>query len=313
MPKHPTSLLLGIAISLLPAFALQAQAKEAEKVAPKTEAAQNADAAKKPESPKWIRVVNDAKGRPLAMETIVASYVYADDAKDKKVVVDLVGAVHIGDASYYEQLNKLFESYDVVLYELVAPEGTRVPKGGAKAGGSPLSALQGGMKDLLGLEFQLECVDYTKKNFVHADMSPKQFSKSMKDRGESFVQLFFRMMGASMAQQATSNGKAAETEMLMAFFAKDRTLRMKRALSKQFENMEGSMAAFGGPNGSTLLTERNKHALKILRKQLDDGKQKVAIFYGAGHLSGMDKQLLDEFKMKRAGQKWIPAWDLRSK
>ena len=52
----------------------------------------------------------------------------------RDVVVDLIGAVHVGEKAYYEALNKQFEDYDAVLYELVAPEGTRVPKG-AKPGG----------------------------------------------------------------------------------------------------------------------------------------------------------------------------------
>ncbi len=311
MPKYLLSLLLGAAVSIFPTVSLRAQAKKPAKDAPKLEATSKEIEKKEKDSPKWIRVINDSKGRPLAMETIVASYILVEG--DKDVRVDLVGAVHIGDASYYKKLNKLFRDYDVVLYELVAPEGTRVPKGGRKAGGgSPLSALQGGMKEILELEFQLDRVNYTKKNFVHADMTPEQFSKSMKDRGESFLQMFFRMMGQSMAQQAKAKGQPAETEMLFAFFAKDRALRMKRALAKQFEDMDQSMAAFGGDQGSTILTERNKHALKVLRKQLDDGKKKIAIFYGAAHLAGMDEQLLAEFKMKRAAQKWISAWNLRS-
>ena len=45
----------------------------------------------------------------------------------KAVVVDLVGAVHLGDKAYYERLNELFENYDAVLYEFVAPEGYEVP------------------------------------------------------------------------------------------------------------------------------------------------------------------------------------------
>ena len=54
---------------------------------------------------------------------------------------------------------------------------------------------------MLGLEHQLDCIDYTKKNFVHADMSPEEFNKSMTERGESFMQMFLKMMGQSMAQQ----------------------------------------------------------------------------------------------------------------
>ena len=31
------------------------------------------------------------------------------------------GAVHIGDAAYYQQLNKEFKAYEAVLYEMVKP------------------------------------------------------------------------------------------------------------------------------------------------------------------------------------------------
>ena len=36
--------------------------------------------------------------------------------------VDLIGAVHIGDKAYYEELNKIFKGYDRVLYEMVKPK-----------------------------------------------------------------------------------------------------------------------------------------------------------------------------------------------
>ena len=41
--------------------------------------------------------------------------------KETGAVVDLVGAVHIGDAAYYQQLNKEFKAYEAVLYEMVKP------------------------------------------------------------------------------------------------------------------------------------------------------------------------------------------------
>ena len=110
------------------------------------------------------------------------------------VRVDMVAAVHIADKSYYQELNRRFAGYDVVLYELVAPERTRIPKGGRKRAGNVLSAFQLGMKDLLKLQFQLDQVDYTPKNFVHADLSPDQFVKSMRDRHEGFSDIFTRLL-----------------------------------------------------------------------------------------------------------------------
>src|SRR5262245_5920491 len=152
------------------------------------------------EAAKYIRLRRDDSQRPLAMETAVVRFT---SAARPGVVVDLIGAVHIADKGYYDELNKLFESYDVLLYELVAPEGTKIPKGGRKGGNThPIGALQDGMGSLLELQHQLACIDYTKDNFVHADMSPEEFNETMTDRGESFFQMFLRMMGQGMAQNA---------------------------------------------------------------------------------------------------------------
>lgn len=259
---------------------------------------------------KFIRIERDKQGELLALQTSVVHFV-PKDGKQGGASVDLVGAVHVGEKAYYEALNKLFETYDVVLYELVAPEGTRVPKG-AKPGSHPVALLQNGMKDVLALEHQLQFVDYTKPNMMHADMSPDDFSKSMNDRGESFVAMFFRMMGQGIAQQSKlqAQGKNPEADLLAALFDKDRAGAMKRLMAQQFENMDGMMEALDGPQGSTIITERNKVALKKLSEQIAAGKKKIAIFYGAGHLGDMEKRLDADFQLKRDSEQWLTAWRL---
>jgi hypothetical protein len=244
------------------------------------------------------------------METSIVRYVPADGTRDG-LVVDLIGAVHVGDKRYYEKLNKAFDQYDVLLYELVAPEGTKIPKGGGQRSGHPVSAIQQGMKNMLDLEFQLEQVDYTKKHFVHADMSPEQFAKSMKDRGESFLQLFFRMMGTAIAQQSGRKGSATEAEMLIALFSRDRAFHLKRAMAQQFEDLGGMMAALEGPDGSTLVTERNKAALAVMKKEIAAGKKRIGIFYGAGHMNDMEGRLQTEFALREKSVQWVEAWNLR--
>lgn len=267
------------------------------------------------EGPKFIRVRRDGKGKPLAMETAVVRYVSTDRPG---VTVDLVGAIHIGDKSYYDDLNKLFESYEVVLYELVAPEGTRVPKEGRPGNNAhPIGAMQNGMGAMLELQHQLDRVDYTKENFVHADMSPEDFNKSMEKRGESLMQMFLRMMGQGMVQQAAQQqkegGGSTDLGLLMALFSKDRAHKLKSLFADQFENMESQMLLFDGPDGSTIITERNKKAFEVLDKQLKVGKKNVAVFYGAGHLPDMEKRLAADFGLKREGEKWLTAWSLEKK
>jgi hypothetical protein len=257
---------------------------------------------------KFIRLVRDDQRRPLVMETAVVRY--SSPAKPN-VEIDLVGAVHVGDRAYYDELNKLFDKYEVVLYELVAPEGTRVPKGGRQGPSThPIGAMQDGMSTVLELAHQLNCVDYTKKNFVHADMSPEDFSKTMEERGESFFQIFLRLMGTGLAQSAAGNGMS-DSALLLALFSKDRATVLKSLMAEQFESLEGSMSALDGPGGSTIITERNKRCFEVLDKQLAAGKKRIAIFYGAGHLPDMERRLLADYGLKRGSETWLPAWQLQ--
>ena len=227
----------------------------------------------------FIRLNKDENKQPLALEAAIVRYVPKDRGK-KTPIVDLIAAVHIGEKSYYQRLNREFKDYDAVLYELVAPAGTRIPKGGGESS-SIVSMVQKAMKNVLELEFQLELIDYTRPNFVHADMSPKQFADSMDKRGESMFTMFLRMMLAAMNQQNAQDTSASDVQLLMALFDKDRALALKRVLAEQFQSMDGMLSYLEGPDGSTLVSERNKVALEVLRGQIDEGKKKLAIFYGA--------------------------------
>jgi hypothetical protein len=265
---------------------------------------------------KYLRIVRDGKERAIALETAIVSFRpaatgHAGRATAPGVQVDLVAAVHVADKSYYQELNKRFAGYDVVLYELVAPKGTRIPKGGRKEkAGNVVSAIQLGMKDMLALEFQLDQVDYTRSNFVHADLSPDEFAQSMRDRKEGFTDIFLRLMAYGIAKQA--GGKDDDgMGLLMALFDKNRALSLKRAMAEQFEDIDGAMAVLDGPNGSTLISQRNKRALEVLKKQIAAGKRKIAIFYGGGHMADMEKHLRADFGLQPVKTEWLRAWDMK--
>ncbi|MBL9161400.1 MAG: hypothetical protein JNL18_01530 [Planctomycetaceae bacterium] len=268
---------------------------------------------------KWVRLLKDKDDEPVALETAIVRYVKAADvvpgqpAADYREYVDLVGAVHIADKRYYRDLNRRFKGYDSVLYELVAPEGTEVPRGRGTPNTHPLGMLQNGMKSMLEVEHQLEQIDYTRDNMVHADLSPDEFVESMAKRDEGFLQMYFKLQGAAMAQQskAASEGVNADFDILAAMFSDDRPRQLKIAMAQQFEGMEALMTGFSGPEGSTLITDRNARALEVLKKRLKAGDKQVAIFYGAGHLAEMDEQLEKEFGLKPVGVEWVEAWDLR--
>jgi hypothetical protein len=262
-------------------------------------------------APKFMRVKKDDRQEVVALETSVVRYT-ADPAKRPGVYVDLIGAIHVGDKAYYDGLNKLFADYDAVLYELVAPEGTRIPKEGRPSGNAhPVGALQNGLKSMLDLDHQLDCVDYTVKNLVHADMSPDEFATRMKERNEGWMQMALRMMGQSAAMQGRESQRGGEAKMLLALFAKDRPLRLKRIMAEQMADTEGALAALDGPDGgSTIISERNKKALVVLDRELEAGKKRLAIFYGAGHLPDFEKRLTGELGYQRGDERWLSAWSL---
>src|SRR4051812_22191720 len=266
----------------------------------------------------WVRMKYDADGEPIAMQTAIVRYTPAKlngKAITRRVSVDLIGAVHIGDVAYYRQLNERFKQYDALLYELVAPEGTKVALGRGTSNAHPIGALQNLAKDFLELDHQLEYVDYTRPNFIHADMSPDEFQKAMTDRNESFFQMYFKLMGAAMAQQSkmAAKGESSDADLFTALFAADRPRRLKIILGKQLSEMESLMVSFGGEEGSVIISERNKKALGVLKQQLAHGKKRVGIFYGAGHLSDMDKHMCADFHMQPESITWLTAWDLRPK
>jgi hypothetical protein len=259
----------------------------------------------------FMRIRRDRNNKPVSMETSITRYV-TENSEGERVTVDLIGVVHIGEEEYYTRLNEIFEQYDALLYELVAPEGTVIPKGGGEGGGfSPISALQQGMQSVLGLEFQLKHIDYTKNNFVHADMTPDEFAESMKKNDESFFKMALKAVGQGMARQSKSatGESTSDVEMLMAMFSDDRT-KIRKVMAEQMLDMESGMVIFQGKDGSTIIDHRNEKAFQILTEQIESGKKHIGVFYGAGHLPDMDERLLKKHGMKRGGQYWLEAWNL---
>ncbi len=256
--------------------------------------------------------VPEGKTSPRALETTIARFTGKNG-----LTVDLVAAVHVGDKKYYEQLNTLFKEYDVVLYELVAPEGTRIDREDydQRKGSNPLGLLQGGMADALGLVHQLEHIDYKAENFVHADLSPEEFARRFGERGD-FIQMLIRAlllgMKKSEDQENLKNDLRSQGRVLGAMLAKDPSLPLKRTVSAlMIDQIRDGAWVIGGQDGSAIISDRNAACLKKLRAQIASGKKKIAVFYGGAHLPEFARSLEKEFKLRYVNQRWIVAWDLR--
>jgi hypothetical protein len=258
----------------------------------------------------YLRIARNDARVPLTLQTSIVRFTPAAGSSQSSLTVDLVSAVHIADARYYEELNTRFRDYDAVLYELVAPQGTRVPRGGGQ-NRSLVSGVQGAMTDVLGLASQLEQVDYTRPNFVHSDLSPDELARSMAERGESALDYVFKAMGVSMSEQAKDPLGLQGIAMLVALLSQDRERVLKIQFANSMLDMDTLTAAIEGKDGSSLIGERNKRAVSVLEERIRRGDRRIAIFYGAAHMSGIATRLESDVGLRRAGIEWLDAWDLR--
>ncbi len=266
---------------------------------------QPAEAASDSDELEFVRVKREGK-QPVALQTAVVTYRGEERGGPE---VALVGAVHIAEPEYYSRLNQLFRQYDALLYEMVMDPQEGIPDP-EERGVSPVSTIQVGMKDALGLTFQLDEIDYRADNFVHADMTPQEFFETMKKREEGILQMLFRSIGSGLAQQGS--GKSNDLDVLAALMSKDRQKALRRAMAEQMEMMDGQMAALTGEDGkSTLITERNAKAFQVLDAQIKAGKKKIGIFYGAGHLKDMHRRLVEKYGLHPVKVEWLDAWHLQ--
>ncbi|MGF1583339.1 MAG: hypothetical protein ACFCD0_28805 [Gemmataceae bacterium] len=261
----------------------------------------------------YVRLTKDKKGVPQSMQTAVVRFVPGKG--QNKLVVDLVGVVHMADGHYYRQLNQIFNDYDVVLYELVAPKGVRPQRG--RRSDNPLAMIQRAMTIFLGLESQVEAIDYNQKNFVHADLSPTEMMQAMKKRGDDMFTIGLSVLADVLRQQNLAvkkmqnnpRGNQPPLDPLKMLSDPKGPSQLKRMLAESLAESAGG-EGLGQTLTRMLVDDRNAACMKVFQQQLVNGKKKIAIFYGAAHMPDFEKRLIQDYGMRRDRVNWLDAWDL---
>ena len=172
---------------------------------------------------------------------------------------------------------------------------------------------------VLALDSQTDHIDYTKKNFVHADMSPDEMARAIGKRGDDALTIALSVTADLMRQQnrrlqmleKRPTGAAGAVDPLEWLLDPSGPLDLKRLLAEQLASSVGPHYSLGPTLEMILIEDRNKAALKVFQKELAKGKKRIAIFYGAGHMPDFERRLVSDFGLKRNGTRWLTAWDLR--
>lgn len=246
------------------------------------------------------------------LQTAVVSY-----RNQQGIMVDLVAAVHIADTEYYQQLNDYFTSRDRVLYELVAEEN-EVPSLGTGSGSrSPLGFIQQTLANFLRVSFQLQQIDYTAPNFRHADLTPSQLREIMQSKNENFFSMFLSLALAQSAelQSPGATSSATPTLTMMAIMnalnAENQNDAFKSLFAEELGRSGGDIVGPVLQEQLTILGDRNKVVLNTLRDTLLEPQVRtVSIFFGAAHMSGLERELTESMGFERVEHNWRAAWTI---
>ena len=263
--------------------------------------------------PDYVRITADRKSNRL--EVSIATFTLPDGR-----TVDLFGVVHLADAPYYKDVNQRLGTYDAVLFELVGDPAALQQPDSAPAHQPPprphpLRGLQQGVGNVFKLAFQLEKIDYTRPNFVHADASAEEFAQMQADRGESMMKLLLKSFELSNdpALKAKIGGidQLGLADLVMLFYSQKTMQRVKLSFAKLLAESEQIMEGGLLEKDNAIIAGRNDVALKKLNEVLaDPAKKRVAIFYGAGHMPSMEQALHHRLQAARTSETWLPAWTM---
>ena len=196
----------------------------------------------------------------------------------------------------------------MLLFELVGgenlvdgkfPEQGRAPDAQTKL----LRGMMEGMSRYLQLASQMKEVDYSPDNFVHADLTMKQFLKKQDDKGESIFSF-----ALAAAQSAENQGVAQpDVAKLLAALLSGDSNGIKLEMIKTLGQGDDQIASLAGNN--VIIADRNAKCMRVFRKQVKKGHKNLGIFYGAAHYPDMEQRLL-KLGYKKTGQEWMTAWDV---
>jgi len=262
------------------------------------------------EASRFIRFIPGISGWEGELQTSIVSFSNSLGTK-----LDLVSAVHLGDKEYYEKLNAEFLRKDVVLYELVADLGEKPSINSKQSNSSPVSFLQKAIGNFLRLSFQLEQIDYSPENFTHADLNPSQLRLAMEAKDQNLLSIFLALVEALSPEynlEETSQETIKSMSMmslLSALTSGDHVNSLKYLFGSELGKAEEMGLTKEIENEIPILGDRNRAVIKRLVEVSSDSKNKqIAIFYGAAHMPGIERSIMEELGYRQDSHRWLSAW-----
>lgn len=277
----------------------------------------------------FIRTEQGKDGKN-ALQTLSAEFLPASGAGPH---VWLVGVAHLGTKEYYGALQKRLDAQSTVLFEGVG--GDKLSRG-AKA--EP-EGIQGKLATALGLVFQLDAIDYRRKNFVNSDLTPEALNSAIEKRSDAPAEP--KKSDQSEKSDKSDKNPAPEKVTKETF---DQLMQALHGEGEMAESLGGMVAIMGstpqmrettkvmlvealGQAGElidlaksaspemkdlfeVIITERNEEVIRQLQARLRQLRpdQTIAIFYGAAHMDEIARKLTTTLHFTPGAKQWDTAF-----
>ena len=222
--------------------------------------------------------------------------------------IDLVGAIHIAQADYYQRLQQRLDQSDLVLFEgVTARKSDGTPTGGENKGAYKR------MADSLGLVVQNSGIDYSRKSFRRCDLSLEEMVALL---DQEIAQGGAKGAAAADAKKefdgikSMLSGKSLLTNLVIGLVGTSPLLREQVLMMTVSSGLGNSEEKQLSPRLKQLiLQDRNAHVSGELRKLLISSSKhrRIAIFFGAAHLPDFERRLRSMGYSPVAGPTWNSA------
>ncbi len=230
----------------------------------------------------------------------------------------LISAIHIGSQPYYEELQKLMDAQDLLLFEGISKH----PDDFKKRAEDPQlksTGLYGRLAKALGLVPQIIAINYNHDHFINADLSPDKLRQILEDEvkkggkdGEDAKKAIAQFQELTQMLSGEMGGlKGALIKLLINIVELNPSMRDMVLLQIASADASGNTKGISPRLNSLIIHDRNDAAMQVLREQLAKvpAPKSIGIFYGAAHLADMEKTLVESFGYRSDGEDiWLTAF-----
>lgn len=178
--------------------------------------------------------------------------------------------------------------------------------------------IQSQLADATGLVFQLDSIDYMRDSWVNADMTIDQLMGVTPgdgssggpgfDSGDEGADAMLGLLSGDSMMAKLMGGVLkliGSSEYSRSIFR----LALIEMLGRSEELMELAAPQIGGDFFERIIDGRNQVVIDAVRdaSEGDDAPSEIAVFYGSGHMPGLESTLVEEDGYYVSETTWLPA------